>query len=158
MDTSLTTLSLSPPLSWRSPSRWEVTTNPPQSWLAASSLLTLSPAVTELTVAVGGDTVAGETDTTLPPGEAPEGLTVRGRGQGRTSPCISLRVLFSPGAGGYRQYGGGGGGLLVSGEGPGRDHEGQGEGYGGGGEGQQESSQLVNTGLPGLILIEVVPK
>ena len=88
-----------------------------------------------------------------------EGEGYEGEGTGEDVSLYQFEsFVLSPGAGGYRQYGGGGGGLLVSGEGPGRDHQGQGEGYGGGGEGQQESSQLVNTGLPGLILIEVVQK
>ena len=51
-------------------------------------------------------------------------------------------------------YGGGGGGVLVDGEGPPRPSEYQGSGYGGGGSGY--SSHLSSeSGLPGVILIEV---
>ena len=90
-------------------------------------------------------------------------VTVRMRlsGEGTGEDVSSYKFdnfLLSPGEGGLRHYGGGGGGVLVSGRGPDRDHSGQGEGYGGGGEGQQQPDSLVNTGLPGLVLVEVVHK
>ena len=85
-----------------------------------------------------------------------EGYQGEGTGEKLTSYQFNNFVL-SPGAGGYRQHGGGGGGVLLSGEGPPRDHGGQGEGYGGGGEGEDDPSEFVFTGLPGLIIIEVVP-
>ena len=52
-----------------------------------------------------------------------------------------------------QHYGGGGGGVLVNGDGPQRDERTQGEGYGGGGGG----CAFTKEGLPGVILIEVVP-
>ena len=88
-----------------------------------------------------------------------EGGGYQGEGTGEDVSSYKFdNFLLSPGEGGLRHYGGGGGGVLVSGRGPDRDHSGQGEGYGGGGEGQQEPDSLVNTGLPGLVLVEVVHK
>ena len=67
---------------------------------------------------------------------------------------------LSPGRGGRPHtssdnwFGGGGGGVMVDGEGPPRPSEYQGSGYGGGGSGY--SSHLSSeSGLPGVILIEV---
>ena len=65
---------------------------------------------------------------------------------------------LSPGAGGecalsyYGALGGGGGGVLVNGSGPDTSSY-TGQGFGGGGNGHGNFAQ----GLPGVILLEIVP-
>ena len=65
--------------------------------------------------------------------------------------------VLSPGAGGEYYYaadgyGGGGGGVLVNGDGP-AGSQWKGEGYGGGGAGNNGD----RLGLPGTVLLEIVP-
>ena len=68
------------------------------------------------------------------------------------------------GAGGVRwltdsqfYLGGGGGGVLVNGEGPGGATQHHGQGYGGGGCSQVIEGSWSQTGLPGVVLIEIGP-
>ena len=78
---------------------------------------------------------------------------------------------LSPGQGGDQQVvvngilgglilGGGGGGVLVNGQGPQRRSNHQGQGYGGGGSDYlypKERHIPIPDGLPGVVLVEVVP-
>ena len=89
----------------------------------------------------------------------------QGAGGGKGTGEDITRYIFrswtlTPGRGGRPHtssdnwFGGGGGGVMVDGEGPPRPSEYQGSGYGGGGSGY--SSHLSSeSGLPGVILIEV---
>ena len=106
----------------------------------------------------GGDGYSGGGDGCCHPfgypggsdGSDGEGDGQQGRGTGEDISNYKFAYFFlSPGAGGYRKYGGGGGGVLVNGEGP-PVEKGQGEGYGGGGEGYRPSH-----GLQGVVLMEI---
>ena len=68
------------------------------------------------------------------------------------------KFVLTPGEGGNNIQGGGGGGVLVDGQGP-ASLPGQGQGYGGGGEGVfSDPVQPSNSGLQGVVVMEVAPK
>ena len=68
------------------------------------------------------------------------------------------KFVLTPGQGGDNIQGGGGGGVLVDGKGP-ASLPGQGQGYGGGGEGVfSDPVQPSNSGLQGVVIMEVAPK
>merc|ERR1712110_10559 len=96
----------------------------------------------------GGDG-AGDGDTNL-----------GGKGTGEKLSSFPMdSFILTPGVGGqyHGSCGGGGGGVLVNGAGPDEWDTTQGQGYGGGGCYYNSQGTIVDVGLRGVILLEMVP-